>query len=68
MSGYRDLPVRRTIAKRSFPKGTVVITPMGRMAKVIGHGDDGRVELHYIDGDERTDNGVRLASHLLQRE
>lgn len=38
---------RRTIARRLYPRGSLVITPTGRTAKVIDHADDGRLELAY---------------------
>lgn len=67
MPGYRDLSVRRTIAKRSFPRGTAVLTPTGRQATVVGHHSDGTVDLRYTDGCASTDSSVRLAPNLLRR-
>lgn len=67
MPGYGDLSVRRTIAKRSFPRGAVVLTPTGRQAKVVGHHSDGTVDLQYLDECASTDSSVRLAPNLLRR-
>lgn len=67
MPGYRDLSVRRTIAKRSFPSGSVVLTPTGRQATVVGYYNDGTVDLRYTDGCASTDSSVRLAPNLLRR-
>lgn len=61
MPGYGDLSIRRTIAIRSLPRGSIVETPTKRRAKVIGYGDDGRVDLLYLDDGDT----VRLKSELL---
>lgn len=38
----------RDNAKRPYRMGTIVLTPTGRRAKVIGYYTDGRVELRYV--------------------
>lgn len=36
-----------------FPIGSLVVTPLGRIAKVLGEDDDGRLRLDYQDCDAR---------------
>lgn len=55
---YSDLSVRRTIAMREFPRGVKVYTPTGRPAVIVGHYDDGRIELRYMDTESRGDDAI----------
>lgn len=58
-----DATPSRAAAMRQIPRGCFVITPLGRRAKVIGHYDDGALELRYTD----SDNTVRLQARLVRR-
>ena len=49
----------RENVKRPYPVGSVVLTPTGRRAKVIGYYTDGRVELRYMGAG--TGQGCELA-------
>lgn len=64
MPGYGDLSVRKTISRRTIPRGSVVQTPAGRRAKVIGHFDDGSIDLRYLDAVDDLDT-VRLKPELV---
>lgn len=61
---------RRTIARRMFPRGSLVITPSGRTAKVIDHLDDGKIELEFCGCPRNTAEGpddVTLSYTLLRK-
>lgn len=63
-----DATPSRAAAMRQIPRGCFVITPLGRRAKVIGHYDDGALELRYTDSDSKhSDNTVRLQARLVRR-
>lgn len=56
-----------------FPVNTLVETPLGRRARVLGYDEDNRVELRYVDkvdrpiGKTSASMLVILAHHLLKR-
>lgn len=48
-----------------YAPGTLVVTPTGRIAKVIGEYEDGRLDLVYQDCDPKL-AGVSLMAKLLR--
>lgn len=57
MSYDKACAPRRTIARRLFPVGVLVVTPTGRIARVVGHYDDGRLALQYCGGPRHVEGG-----------
>ena len=55
--------------RRPLPIGSLVRTPTGRGAKVIGYYSDGRAELRYTEQEYgvQRDNVVALKPELLRR-
>ena len=58
----------RDNAKRPYRVGSIVLTPTGRRAKVIGYYTDGRVELRYVGVGTGRDHEVALKAELLRAE
>lgn len=58
----------RDNTKRPFRLGSIVLTPTGRRAKVIGYYTDGRIELRYVGAGTGRDHEVALKAELLRAE
>lgn len=53
-------------AKRPFKIGTIVQTPTGRRAKVIGYYTDGRLELRYCGAGTGREHELALKPDLVR--
>lgn len=58
----------RENVKRPFSVGSVVLTPTGRRAKVIGYYTDGRIELRYVGAGTGRDYELALKPELVKPE
>ena len=57
----------RENAKRPFPVGSIVLTPSGRRAKVLGYYTDGRIELRYVGAGTGREYELALKPELVRR-
>ena len=57
----------RANAKRPFPVGSIVLTPSGRRAKVLGYYTDGRIELRYAGSGTGREHELALKPELIRK-
>ena len=60
------MTVRKKLMKKDFSRGELVVTPLGKEARVIGEHPDGRIELLYCERLNGKEDHVALLPRLLR--